>query len=373
MKIIIIAPLSAIALRTRLSKIASILVERDFEVFFIGWERSSGELNKYATKGVTEWPLLRGGGYSSRRARALYPVWMLLVFFWVLVRGRNKTLYCLGWETAFPAKVASYLSGSKVVFDDADRFSMLVQFPLKIGAVVRMLERWTSRSSFLHIVPSFSRYEWRFDNMIEIKNTPLRGKWSVSEGQAGSKPSRPLILYVNGWVGQTRGAPIFLELMSRLNARGVGVLMHVAGRVDCPSGRQLIALPNVKYHGLLTQDEALELYGESDLVLTYYDPAVEINRLAESNKWGDCVFTGVPFVVNSEVLTARKFLDAGAAFAFPYVDHAALLRFIEEQVEDRSRIVQARKSIFLLKDQAFDFESQFGTVIARVTQGMGKR
>jgi glycosyltransferase involved in cell wall biosynthesis len=259
----------------------------------------------------------------------MYPIWMLMVFLRVLTLGRRRVLFCLGWESAFPALLASKLTGSTVIFDDADRFSMLVKLPGPLHRILVRLEEWTSRNSAVHLIPGWSRYDFRHGRMKLLRNTPTSSDFHAAKAAPAERPDADIVLYVNGWIGETRGAPIFLELMQRFLAKGTHVVLIAAGWTDCDAGRTLFKMPNVRFMGELSTEQALALYPACDAVLTYYDPAVPINRQAESNKWGDAIFLGRPFIVNSEVETAAPLVAQGFGFAVPYHDIDALVELVD--------------------------------------------
>ena len=201
------------------------------------------------------------------------------------------------------------------MFDDADRFSLVVNFPSAIRRLVQALEEWTSRRVLVHVIPGWSRYDWTAESMFMLRNTPRAEDIDEALSLEVARPEADLVVYANGWLGDTRGAGVILEVLRRLEQSSLNVAFLVAGRVD--------------YRGEISQLEALSLYSVSDVVLTLYDPSIPINRYAESNKWGDCVACGVPFVVNSEVRTAKEYVDRGAAWAVPYADAAGLAALLE--------------------------------------------
>ena len=333
----LIAPVSAVRKRPRLAKMVPVFLALGKNVRLHGWERIRGECREFAWPDdrVSEAPILRGGGYVSKRARAMYPLWMLVVFLRVLTLGRRKLLFCLGWETAFPALVAAKLTRSTVIFDDADRFSMVLRLPAPAHKVLVALEYWASRHAQAHLVPGWTRYSFRHPGMKLLRNTPTTADFEHARQTASTRPDAELVLYVNGWIGQTRGAPIFLELMRRLAQRQRRIVMIAAGWTDCDAGHALFKQPNVHFYGELPTDAALALYHASDVVLTYYDPEVPINRHAESNKWGDCIFLGKPFIVNSEVETARTLVEDGYGYLIAYRDVDGLLAMVEGLAEHR--------------------------------------
>ncbi len=366
--VVMVAPLSALSKRTRLVKMVQFLGSKGASVSFYGWERLANESRELAWNGsnVTEKVILKGGGYASRNARLMYPLWMVAVFFTVLFRCRRKTVFCLGWETAFPALLASFMNGACIVFDDADRFSMIVKLPEPFHRWLVSLEKWVSAKSFLHVVPSYSRYEWRNSNMYVLRNSPLVDDFESALSLVKPRIEAKLVLYANGWVGESRGAPIFLQLLNLASERQLDIAMVIAGRVDGPSSKQLLQHPLVHYVGEVTQKEALSWYASIDLLLTFYDPTVLINRKAESNKWGDAVYFGVPFVVNSEVMTASEFVHNGAAWSVPYNDAEFLFSLVETIINNKSLLVAAGKKCSDLKKDYPTFDEGVNDLVNRL-------
>lgn len=366
-----IAPLPAIKKRTRIAKMVPVFLDHEILINFLGWERLKGEAVDltWDDPRVTERVILKGGGYASKYVRLMYPIWMLVVFWTVLRLGRHKQIICLGWETAFPARLASIFTGSSILFDDADRFSLILRLPGVLNKILVSLERWTSHNVLIHIVPGWSRYEWRHDDMMILRNSPSLADFERAKVQAPSRKPVDLVIYANGWLGQTRGAPIILKALDGLKEKGLSVHAHIAGRVDSPDGEALISHPLVEFHGEVAQHQAIALYEASDVVLTLYDPAIPINKQAESNKWGDCVFFETPFIVNSEVQTATEFVEKGAAFSFPYDDVSALIDLLESFSSHAEPLRTAKMNMAGFKSDFPVFDQQLVRLVNLIRSG----
>jgi len=363
-----IAPLPSPSIRTRLTKMVPIFNEHGYKVRFFGWERTAGEsLNTGANDShIEETPILKGGGYSTKKALAMYPVWMLTVFWCVLRLGKGQLIFCLGWETAFPARLAAAFTGAQVIFDDADRFSLVLNLPSLVRRLVQRLERWTSFQCELHVVPGFARYDWKHQNMQLLRNTPLLRDFEIARVNVPERPSADFVLYANGWIGETRGAPVFLELLERAEKSGLNIHMVIAGRIEGPSADSLIRHNLVTYVGQVQQNEALSWYQATDLLLTFYDPIVPINRKAESNKWGDAVHFDTPFVVNSEVETAKNYIAKGAAFSVPYADAKKLFDLISDLVGSPEKQLNAIRQISTFKASLPLFDNSLENILRKI-------
>lgn len=370
-----IAPLPSLALRVRMTKMATLFLAHGHRLAFAGWERLPGEAaqNPWPGDGVDERLLFRGGGYARTVTRLLYPIWMIRVFLHVLLGRRPDTLFCLGWETAFPALLASFVRPATIVFDDADRFSMIVQLPSALHRVVTRLEEWTSRRVAMHIVPGYSRYEWRHERMVVLRNTPVSSDFRWAEQHARPRPDADLVVYVNGWISRERGADVVMEAADQYLSSGRSLAILAAGQATDSSGEALLRHPAALDFGRLQQAEALALYAAADVTLTFYDPSVAVNRRAEPNKWGDAVFFGKPFIVNQEVETASSFIDRGIAFAVPFGDPDALARLWRELADDPQRLESARAAALAARSEFEPFEEQLSSLLQKLEERSGCR
>lgn len=366
-EMIIIFPLSVIAHRTRLVKLVSIASDLGLSLSTWSWERNKGEHEKeLAIKLDNRKILLKGGGYNSKWIKLYYPLWIISVFFQLILRRPKNPVYCLGFETAFPAWVASKITRVQYIFDDADRFSMIISLPSTVNKIVKFLERKTSEGSLINIIPGYERYEFNNKKQTILKNMPDSQALEKSKKITVKRPSAQLVIYVNGWMGETRGLPIILELAKRsLEARS-DIHFIAAGDATDKSASSFITLPNVTYLGSLDNHEALAWYRASDFIFTYYDPAIEINRYAESNKWGDTLTFDVPIIVNSEVTTAKFLRKGKVCISVPYHDIDALEKALHNILGDTGLFESMKKNIPTIHSETQFFDSGMKAILEKV-------
>jgi len=338
----IIAPLSSLSNRTRLYKLAKYLLNLDQSKMLkhVGWERISGESKEscFQDKNIAKKILLSGGGYGGFKVKVLYFVWIVKVFFYCLTLSSNKTVWALGFESAFPALMASKIRKFKVVFDDADRFSLIFPLPVIIKNIVQRLEVYASKNVFLHIIPGKERYDFHSDKFHVLKNMPSQSELDLAKEiyQQRDWPDSDLIINVNGWLGEDRGMLAALTLSKAFINKSFTIIL--AGKVDCPHAKELSEQKNVLYLGNISNAEALASYLCSDFVLTYYDPKNIINQLAESNKWGDAIKSGTKIIVNKEVKTAAFLNQYNLSVSVPYDDHDALIDALNQYNKNKSNL-----------------------------------
>ncbi|MBK8507137.1 MAG: hypothetical protein IPL51_00315 [Candidatus Competibacteraceae bacterium] len=347
-KVIIIAPLGEVERRVRLVKIIRIIKDYyHYNIVYWGWQRVPSEMLGANINGVVEVrALLTGGGFRNPLARFYYFSWMFRVFFALLWYAPHN-VYCLGLETALPAWAASRLrSKIKYVFDDADRLVMLWPLPKLLKKLIVTLEKRVSRDSLAHIVPTLERYDYQTAKLHEIFNMPEQDQVKAAKRLAEPKQDSRLHVYANGWLDKSRGLVLIddaAKLLEQENNHDI-VFNVAVGRITGTtinfSGRG-----NINHLGTLTHVQSLAQYAANDVVVTFYDPTIQINRYALPNKWGDAIAMGTPIVLNEGIKTGKLLVAKGAGFIVPFDDPAALVTLLKDLHRNKHRLTNARTAI----------------------------
>ena len=363
-KVIIVAPLSSISKRLRLFKITKFLYKRGVRNFeHIAWERQDGECVEDGLDfSLQKTIILRGGGYGNNMVRFMYLFWMIKVFFVSFKIKKEDIVWALGFESTFPLLLASKINGFKLYFDDADRFSMTFRAPFSINRLIEKLEIITSKNVFKHLIPVRERYNFESDKFHLLQNTPSKSEVSTALELYKQKQwlTNKIIININGWLGESRGMGVALQLYDILENEDVGFIL--AGKLDCEAAVLLSKKEKVQYLGVVSNAEAIASYFASDFVFTFYDPQIAINQLAASNKWGDAIFTNTGIIVNSEVKTAKFFIESGTAVSYPYSDIESFANDISCYCKNSNKISDLKLKINQLKLNVLYFEDQLSLI-----------
>src|SRR5690606_10969109 len=160
----------SISRRPRTYKLCNYLNKKSVDITHWGWDRNNDGAEDKFEFAVRKKILLKGGGYSNSRNKAMYVLWMMVVFIRSFSINKNTVVWAIGFESAFPVLLASKLRGFKIIFDDADRFSMVFSFPGPVKRLLERLERICSRNVSLHVIPNKNRYDFESSSFIEVKN-----------------------------------------------------------------------------------------------------------------------------------------------------------------------------------------------------------
>lgn len=336
-KIVVCGTSSYMEDRIRLFKLKKVLDANGVNYCYWGWRRShSKELQlDYEVQ-----YLARGG---KGKMVAVKYLWWMNALFWKLLfvkSYKDKIFYCVGFEAGLPAYMVSRIRGIRYIFDNPDNIYLSHNLPGFVIRVLRSLEKKIAGKAKKHVLPSKSRWEHELKNEFYIPNTPLREDIENARNLtyvpfSKSNPAQ-LVVYVTGRLVKVRG----LELLRNgiMNIEPEKVLWVIAGYVDDDMKDLFSKYENVCYLGRVSATESLALYYQSDLVFAFYDPALPINRIAESNKWWDCVATGTPFISNHGILNLKVFKDTQSCLLIEYDNHAELTGVLNKLYHERREL-----------------------------------
>lgn len=328
--VVLAAPVANVGALVRTRKIASVLARQGLEILHLAWKRDPSEPDNappIATRTV-----LTGGGYKNRALMRWYLRYMANLRRALRELPAGSDVYALGLWSAHPAASLARKRRLNLFFDDNDTLSLAYPWPRPIRPAIARMERRAAVAARIHLVPSAARWPSADPNLRVVPNYPLTDDLARADEIARSKGygrDGTFTLYVNGWLAPTRGLDSLLRALEVYGGPPFRILL--AGRIDptVPQAARLLEHPFAEYLGEVIPAESLALYHRSHACLTFYDPSLEINRLAESNKWGDCVLTRCAILVNEEVATAQPYLEVGGAAAVPYDDASALAALLD--------------------------------------------
>jgi len=349
--LLIIARISDLRERVRVAKLLTLLDGRGCSFSVVGLSP-----NQEKGTGGYPWQTLPGKALGKRSRGLGMLLWMAGLFFSVLVsrRGfRAKLFISVGLDSALPLYIVSFFRRDiRYVFDNPDNFSKSYNLPHFFVRFMDRLEERVSSRSVAYIVPGSGRVgEHGHRNLWVVPNMPTREAAGDARRIAekngyleGATSGRDLVVYVNGWLTEGRGMKTLVRLARYLHQEEAKVTFQVAGRAGCDTAEEFLALPNVEYFGLLTNEESLALYWRCHYAFTFYDPGLPINRVAEPNKWGDCRATHTPFLTNRGIRTSEWYVKNGVCQVFSYEGYRDIGRFLmgESQGFERYRRMRSR-------------------------------
>lgn len=139
--------------------------------------------------------------------------------------------------------------------------------------------------------------EWSWTKVRVLPNYPL----SDNKGSdLRTHRQGPLSIFFSGSIGRDRGIPFLVNLLKT----DPELQVHAAGWLYDQEGEELMRHPRVKYHGVIHQTAAAQIAKQCDYILCLYEPSIINNIYASPNKIYDGIQTGIPVIINQEVLVS---------------------------------------------------------------------
>jgi len=339
--------------RVRLFKLKKVMDANDIKYEYWGWRRS---YSKYLKLDYQVSYLAIGG--RGKLVPLVY-LWWMNRLFWKLFFLPNKkqlVVYSVGFEAGLPAYLVSCVTKLNYIFDNPDNIYLSHRIPTWTASILKRLERKIAIKAQKHILPSKSRWNYEFGNEFYIPNTPLKEDLDIAKKAVYSpfkkNNDEQLVVYITGRLVDVRGLGLLKYAIQHTDKDSF--CWVVAGYVDEDLRAFFQRYSNVTYLGMISSTESLALYFQSDLLFAFYDPALPINRIAESNKWWDCVATGVPFVSNYDILNLKIFEEANACFLIRYDDKCGLVDLLDKLYSNRRELLNVRQNLRKLSYATWD-------------------
>ena len=132
--------------------------------------------------------------------------------------------------------------------------------------------------------------------------------------------------------------------------------MIVAGNIIDKYGEKLIDLPNVEYLGYVSQHILFDRIKNCSGIFSLYDPNLDINRIAASNKLYDGLMLGVPIITNSEIVAANFVEENKIGITLPFIYNQEWSKIIDLKETDILEMgLKGRK----LYEERFSYEKNY--------------
>lgn len=285
----------------RIQKFAKFFAQRNYVQRFIGWKRYRDK--EYVDdKFVSINYLVKGGGDGNRILPFLYLLFMLKLFFVLLFNSkwtRDKIVIAINLETAFVVYLVSHFRRVYFIYDIWDELAISHTFPPIVVKFIKNLDNKVRKRSSLYIHVDdnrISEIDSSNKNYVIIYNSPYD---YMDRNQSNNHENA---FAVTGWLNNTRGLSSILKFAKDNSL----IKFYIVGEfIDDSMKTSFLKLKNIEYHHLMPQEALFSLISQVRGIFSLYDPSIEINRLAASNKLYDAMMLGIPVIVNSGIGAAQ--------------------------------------------------------------------
>lgn len=284
----------------RVEKEARCLAESGYSVRVLGWDRSSSLPRKEETKGINvERISIRSGyarGLSNLPALLLWQLGLLLKL--IKLRKKYDLIHACDFDTILPALICKKLFNKIVIYDIFDFYADHLR---KTPGWIKKLIRSTDLRAINHADAVILVDDSRFTQIqgacpkqaVIINNSPEDKTIDLESPVVGDNYS--LRLAYIGLIQVERGLLHVLGILKRhptwiLDIGGFGgdevYIKEISGDMS-----------NVRWHGRISYQKALNLSAGADVLFALYDPDIPNHRYASPNKIFEAMMLGKPIVV----------------------------------------------------------------------------
>lgn len=299
------------ATNVRLSKFIECLTKLGHGVSFWGWDRS---LKKAAPHQLSDCRyLISGGGFGGGKVAIRYPLWMFKLFIMSLFSSdlRGKSIVAVNFDAALPIFLACGIRRIPYIYEIHDEFALSYKFPQWLKNIIRRIDQAIMRNASLVIHVDNNRITYPHCRHVVIENAP-EDYW---RGSTRSYASISYKFAVVGNISTGRGITSIYDFASR--NQSVKILL-VGKFYNDELKKLLLSLDNIEYHDYMPQQELFRKMEDCCAIFSLYDPSLEINRLAASNKVYDAMMMGIPVITNKEVINSKFILEKQIGLVLNY-------------------------------------------------------
>jgi len=323
-RVVFLRSKSPAGIEPRLAKEAATLARAGYEVYAVLWDRTRSFPAKETRDGVhiRRYHLPASEGDPGLALRL--PRWWLQALR-MCASLRPDVIHAVDFDTAWPARVASRLTGAKLVYDIFDFYSEMVtaELPPILRRYLAQAERRVIAAADLVILPELRRqaqfHGVRPKNLVEIMNVP-------EDRRLPAEPARDFTVFYGGMIAKDRG---LMDLMAACEATGAKLVVAGHGPDEEELLPHLESSPACLYLGTVPYDEVLNRTAASHAVAALYDPTVPNNRFASPNKVFEAMMFARPVLVSDGTAIAELVRTIGCGKVVPYGDRAALRKGLE--------------------------------------------
>lgn len=282
----------------RIQKMANFFSRKGVVLNFVGWNRDRKNVLTDPKFSNIKY-ILNGGGEGTKILPLLYIVFIVKLCFYVLFNKRNfksNIIIAINFECAYVMYLINKITGIRYIYDIWDEMAISHKFPKYVKKFIRRLDQSVRKSAFRYIHVDPNRLsEIDSNNFVIIYNSPFD---FISTGDCPCYENR---FAVTGWLNNTRGLKSIFEF-AKSNSE---IKFTIIGEfIDDKMKTNFLGLKNVEYHHFMPQEKLFNLIKNCRGIFSLYDPSIEINRLAASNKLYDAMMLSIPVVVNKGLVAA---------------------------------------------------------------------
>ncbi len=290
---------------SRLTKIASYLVDYGYEILILGWDRKKDAPNKESLLIRDKQVPIRlfdeerphGQGLKGFTQVAHFQKWIKKE----LLKEKDNILavHACDLDCGKPARQFSKRNKIKYVYDIFDLYSVSRRMPNVLKPIFNSMEKKVINDSFATIICTDERRKQidfsKPKRLFVIYNSPEIPSEVMNINSFDGKQLK--LCYV-GILSRSRMLNEVVNVV--INNKDLYLSIGGFGPLEEEIKEKINGCDNVRFLGQMKYRDVLELESKSDVLFATYDPSIKAHKMSAPNKFYEAVGLGKPIIVCNE-------------------------------------------------------------------------
>lgn len=353
----------------RVEKTANALAAAGYSVCIVCWDRS-GELAAREIIDHLEYIRIRIPSRYGTGLRNLFPLllWQIRLLLWLFNhRNQYDLIHACDFDTILPSLLMKKITHQKkVIYDIFDFYAEnLRHTPECLKNVIRKIDLAAiEHADHIILVDESRRQEIgkaRAKQVSIINNTPQ----DTCDSHTDTHPKQGKTGFRLAYVGQLIHGRSLAQICEILKS-------HPDWHFDLAGfGADQNAIiasahssPNIRWHGAISYEQALQIYSEADVLLAIYDPTIPNHRTASPNKVFEAMMLQKPVIVAAGTSIDRFVSDNKIGMVVKYSD----IKQLEQTLNWLANSMQQRQDMGKRARRLYESEYSWAIMENRLKQ-----
>lgn len=287
----------------RVEKEVVMLLNADYEVLILGWDRSASlPLEDRIIVNNFECTILRYGK-KSEFGSGIKNIFKLISFqFFLLInliklRKKLDVIHAADFDTVLPSLFMKFVFKKKVIYDIYDFYTDSFPVPGFLKGIIKKIDLWAIKNADGTIITNESRLHQikgsAPKNLTIIHNTPY--EVSIEKNLVSKNDSVCLRLV---YVGVLQPHRFLLEMIDIFKKHSDWELVIAGfGQLEDEILKRTMNFKNIIFRGRVDYSEGLYLSSSADALFAIYDPIIKNHKYSSPNKLYEAMMLSLPIIV----------------------------------------------------------------------------
>jgi len=323
-KKILLTKTSLVEYDARLEREIDWIKDKDYEIILLCWDRE--RLNNSQPKN----PLYKEIRFMLKAPFGIkilpyIPIWWSFELYSIL-KLKVDLIHSIDFDSIVPALIAAKIKRIPIIYEIYDIYEDEIKLPRPIRIACVFIDKIFMFLSDAIIIVDETRIQELNgipnDKIVTIYNSPDD---SCSIAKSDTHQTKEIVIFFAGLLNRNRCLVEFINAVKEIP----NVKLVIAGFGEFAERIRLNSEENkIDFIGKINYKRVLELSCSADILFSFYNPVIPLNKYASSNKLFEAMMCGKPIIVNDGTSMAEIVNREDCGIVIPYGDVKAIKKAI---------------------------------------------